>query len=409
MPRRQLLCSGELALYASPPLIKTAAMPLKPAPRTCLFILLTALPAISTEVVAKEHETVNNCKIHDLQDFFDKPLARSTSVTWNGGCQDGYAEGEGYLSVIRAGHIDLKYQGGMHAGKFHGQGEAQFPDGNTYKGGWVDGLMHGKGTFTYKDGTFYTGDLVKNFFKGRGTRTFEGGEKYVGEFADDQANGQGLYTFPDGMTYKGHFRQGNFDGKGKLTWPNGDWFSGPFKNDLADGEGIGSFGGKQKTVVYRQGKMLSRNTSKPDTAGGQASGSFINQVGGFAFTITPDGQWVESEGGPCNTVSTGIYKSRAFLATGFKATQEGNFDKYHLLGLYARSAIGRDLYYPIGERGEQRGFAPAIRDAEYNLKNAPEADSAKQLASLQCLQRHSDTYIDAYSAWFRSNLKAWKP
>ena len=60
------------------------------------------------------------------------------SVTWSGGCKDGYASGQGVLKWTENGKPDVEYEGGYQNGKSNGHGVMITPDGKRVEGVWID-------------------------------------------------------------------------------------------------------------------------------------------------------------------------------------------------------------------------------------------------------------------------------
>jgi len=56
------------------------------------------------------------------------------SVTWNGGCESGYASGKGTLQIINNSIVRSKYIGQMHLGKCNGVGTNIWDDGWKFEG-----------------------------------------------------------------------------------------------------------------------------------------------------------------------------------------------------------------------------------------------------------------------------------
>ena len=60
------------------------------------------------------------------------------SVTWSGGCEDGYASGQGVLLWTQDGKLDVEFDGVYAKGKRNGHGVMIAPDGKRFEGVWVD-------------------------------------------------------------------------------------------------------------------------------------------------------------------------------------------------------------------------------------------------------------------------------
>jgi hypothetical protein len=58
------------------------------------------------------------------------------SVTWSGGCKNGFAEGEGVLQWFEQGKPDAKFEGAYQGGKRNGYGILTDAKGNREAGEW---------------------------------------------------------------------------------------------------------------------------------------------------------------------------------------------------------------------------------------------------------------------------------
>ena len=114
------------------------------------------------------------------------------AVTWTGDCVDGKASGVGH-GVWQGSYGEETYEGGMRAGKMHGQGSYTTAEGHRYEGEWRGRELHGRGTFTWADGSYYEG-----------------------EWRHDQPHGSGVFVDIDGDRHEGTWRDGCYDGKD--TW-----------------------------------------------------------------------------------------------------------------------------------------------------------------------------------------------
>jgi hypothetical protein len=127
----------------------------------------------------------NGCKIAN-------PSPRpKESVTWNGGCVGGFADGNGLMQWYLDGVPSARYQGNVHQGVISGNGRLSLPDGATYDGEWVNGKQHGRGTLTAPDGSSYAGEWKDGEPDGHGTMKRASGETVTGNWK------QGSYVGPD--------------------------------------------------------------------------------------------------------------------------------------------------------------------------------------------------------------------
>ena len=103
--------------------------------------------------------------------------------------------------------------------------------GDKYVGEFKDGKYHGQGNYTYADGNNkYVGEFKEGKFDGQGTATFANGNKYVGEFKDDSRHGQGTATLANGTKYVGEWMKGKQHGRGVQTQADSRRFEGIFEN-----------------------------------------------------------------------------------------------------------------------------------------------------------------------------------
>lgn len=58
------------------------------------------------------------------------------TVTWSGGCKNGFADGDGTLQWFEQGKPDVRFEGGYQGGKRNGYGVLIDPNGNRVAGEW---------------------------------------------------------------------------------------------------------------------------------------------------------------------------------------------------------------------------------------------------------------------------------
>ena len=165
------------------------------------FILARLLK--QTELFGPEWLIAMNqlCLVHSL-DMGDLVAP----VTWSGACVDGKASGEGRMTFRDGAYV---YEGGVEAGKPHGNGILTTPDGR-YEGEVRDGKIHGLGTFTSDDGDSYEGEWRDFERHGVGTYTLADGGVYRGQWRDGKPHGDGTYTLATGDVYQGRWQDGCF-------------------------------------------------------------------------------------------------------------------------------------------------------------------------------------------------------
>jgi len=131
-----------------------------------------------------------------------------------------------------------RYKGGWHMGKWHGQGKAWFPNGDTYEGEYCLDQRHGQGVYAWKDGRVYRGSFWNDLRHGEGWyKLKDGTATYEGSFVKGQREGRGVYTFQDGK-YTGEFQRGQYHGYGECVWDDGRTYKGEWKDGMAHGQGV---------------------------------------------------------------------------------------------------------------------------------------------------------------------------
>ena len=76
------------------------------------------------------------------------------SITWSGGCRNGFAQGRGVLQWFENGQPAEHYEGEMDGGRMNGNGVLNTSDGGRYDGEFRDGKANGSGTWTAPGGSF---------------------------------------------------------------------------------------------------------------------------------------------------------------------------------------------------------------------------------------------------------------
>lgn len=133
---------------------------------------------------------------------------RVESLSWSGACKDGHAEGTGVLEWKHRGDATMsRYEGGMHKGRWHGEGYVKLPSGYQYEGGYRDGLPHGSGTEA-DHGSRYDGSFVAGKADGVGKIVYHLGGRYEGQWKDGKFHGKGTATYAGGRTVTAEFIEG---------------------------------------------------------------------------------------------------------------------------------------------------------------------------------------------------------
>jgi len=177
-------------------------------------------------------------------------------VSWSGDCADGRASGEGVLeSEDPKGKTH--YEGGMRAGKMHGQGTATLPDGQTISGVFNDGIVEGQVIYTSSNGMHYEGRWSNGAPEGEGTATWPSGIIYSGNWHGGKESGVGTMKDPStNTTYQGEFLEGKRNGHGTVIYSNGSTATVEWKAGVPNGHGeFTSTLGDHFEGEFRDGKM----------------------------------------------------------------------------------------------------------------------------------------------------------
>ena len=125
----------------------------------------------------------NGCKVANP---FPQP---GETITWNGQCKNGKADGEGLLQWYVGGKLADRYEGSLKDGWAEGKGTLTRTEGGRYSGDWKHSLQDGNGRYEASDGSWYEG-----------------------QWKDGQPHGHGQYRTPDGRTVVGEWVNGVYEG-----------------------------------------------------------------------------------------------------------------------------------------------------------------------------------------------------
>ena len=149
-----------------------------------LFVLFPSI-ALCDITDSKIITDANGCKV------YNPDPQENESITWQGECVNGFADGPGRLEWIIGDVVKELYEGYMEKGYSQGVGTWLSDDGHRYDGEWSKGLQNGEGRYTFPSGTYYLGGLKDGKPHGKGTffwkngliqrsGTYDNGE-YVGD------------------------------------------------------------------------------------------------------------------------------------------------------------------------------------------------------------------------------------
>jgi len=159
------------------------------------------------------------------------------SISWNGACPNGIAQGRGIVQWFKDGKPDGRLEAEFRDGKEIGRGAFTPANGGRYDGAWRDGKMNGRGVYTWANGNRYEVEFRDDKQNGRGVFTSANGDSYDGEWRDGKMNGRGIMTYATGYRYEGEVRDGKQNGRGVLTSANGDHYDGEWRDGKVNGTG----------------------------------------------------------------------------------------------------------------------------------------------------------------------------
>lgn len=164
-------------------------------------LLLCLCLSLSTFAFADEPADPgeSDCKVAKLA-----PPQVAQRSQWKGPCKDGFADGEGVLTLT---WDNLPY------GRFEGRLE---------RGQLVEGYLK------HANGARYEGQFKNGRREGTGVAIEANGDRYDGAWRNGRRDGQGSLVLTLGGRYDGAWKNGRFDGKGSLTYAGGHQVTGHF-------------------------------------------------------------------------------------------------------------------------------------------------------------------------------------
>jgi hypothetical protein len=174
------------------------------------LLCLLFFSSLSAAALAAPQETLigkEGCGVVNLHP------AENQSITWTGGCRDGYADGDGVLEWLVDGEVREHYQGTLVKGKQEGLGYERRDDGYEYEGGFKNGLREGEGVANLSRGDHYKGSWSRGVPNGLGKMTYATGGSYDGEWKMGRRDGKANVVFAGSekhveLEYKGNLPAG---------------------------------------------------------------------------------------------------------------------------------------------------------------------------------------------------------
>ena len=156
---------------------------------------------------------------------FPKP---NETLTWTGGCKNGFADGEGIQQWFSNNAPTGRYEGRMERGVYQGPGKYTQSNGRTFEGEYRQGKRHGKGVLTEPQGDRYEGTWEDGQLIGSATVTYRNGVRYEGEIKNLRPQGKGLMIYNDRGRYDA-FRTRVLgyapNGWDIATWNAAEWYA----------------------------------------------------------------------------------------------------------------------------------------------------------------------------------------
>lgn len=243
------------------------------------------------------------------------PVPEET-ISWSGGCANGFAEGSGVLDWYNRGTLYQRFEGRLAAGKKEGAGSliTYQPVKSEMKSMFKDNQPHGRGVWVIETGQTVTGNFEKGQLIGDIEIKGPGAYLYRGAWLNGMPDGLGHIEYQDGAQYDGEFKFGLKQGQGTLKAPNGQVLTGIFeKDELIDdvqitGPGLYHYKGRllnraphgRGSIVYADGTEYEGNFANGlrsgqgtmrTTNGTVIQGNYVNdQLSGQTHIAGPTGQ-----------------------------------------------------------------------------------------------------------------------
>lgn len=122
------------------------------------------------------------------------------NVSWDGPCENGYAQGFGRLTWFKDDKANGTYEGERKDGKANGYGINTWVNGDRYEGQWRDDKPHGEGTYTWANGAGYKGGWIDGRKEGTAIHIWPSGDRFEGTYRNDRPFA-GTYIKADGSRW----------------------------------------------------------------------------------------------------------------------------------------------------------------------------------------------------------------
>lgn len=182
------------------------------------------------------------------------------TAVWSGACNNGYADGPGFIQWSHGNQPAARYEGLLVQGRASGAGIYENADGDLFQGQFVAGEREGQGILQMKKGHKLVASYHQDQPVGEVTMYYRSGNLYQGAWRDNHPDGQGTMTYAKGGVYRGAWRDGKPDGLGVIIYPNGIERAGQFHQGLREGQTAAPVTGPHYALKTLEPKVGTRFT-----------------------------------------------------------------------------------------------------------------------------------------------------
>ena len=175
------------------------------------FLLLLCITSTDFGQTLKDEWVVCNnqgCKL------LDPYYSEGVTLKWDGGCENGKANGIGTAIKYENSTLHSTYIGEYVMGARTGYGKfIRHLSNETWEGNFINGQLSGYGKFKNENGNRYEGNFINYMQHGKGTKYYGNGSKFEGLF-NSFIEYTGVYTYPNGdkkYMYRGKLNDKNIN------------------------------------------------------------------------------------------------------------------------------------------------------------------------------------------------------
>ena len=168
-------------------------------------------------------------------------LGEGETVTWTGGCNEGFADGAGTVRWAWD-EGESSSEGLLRDGQRHGNWVQRTAEGHVYEGPYVDGGRHGNWVLRLSDGGVQEGPFVDGEKRGNWVERFVSGLVQEGPYVDFKRHGNWVERHADGDIWEGPYVDGERHGDWIERHADGDIWEGPYVDGERHGDWIEWYG-----------------------------------------------------------------------------------------------------------------------------------------------------------------------